>query len=120
MTLDFFYSITIVSESCRRVIVDLPATLYLGRVMQRHTTWNWRSACGNCGNSSGLLAYDYLLRHPERSRPTGGVVEGPHLVAQATEWVPPLRLAALGFGRDDGVFSHVHRCAKKQNLAGNF
>jgi len=30
MTLDFFYSITIVSESCRRVIVDLPATYIWG------------------------------------------------------------------------------------------
>src|SRR3981189_2967651 len=45
-----------------------------------------------------------LFRHPERSRPTGGVVEGPLLVAEPTEKVPPLRLAALGSGRDDGSF----------------
>ena len=30
--------------------------------------------------------------------------EGPPLVAEATEQVPPLRLAALGSGRDDGGF----------------
>src|SRR5262245_11114970 len=41
-------------------------------------------------------------RHPERSRPEGGAVEGPFLVGTATEKVPPLRLASLGSGRDDG------------------
>src|SRR5262245_38675134 len=42
------------------------------------------------------------LRYPERSRPQGGVVEGPVLVDASTKQVPPLRLAALGSGRDDG------------------
>ena len=42
--------------------------------------------------------------HPERSRPTGDVAEGPCLIVGATEQVPPLRLAALGSGRDDGNF----------------
>ena len=62
-----------------------------------------------CSRKSPRLPHDPgyrmwpLFRHPERSRPTGGVVEGPPLVAEATEQVPPLRLAALGSGRDDGV-----------------
>src|ERR1700704_2814394 len=58
------------------------------------------------------IAYGYLFRHPERSRPTGGVAEGPLHVAKATEQVPRLRLAepvpseveGLGSGRDDGSF----------------
>src|SRR5919106_4171653 len=44
----------------------------------------------------------YLFRHPERSRLKGGVVEGPVFADAATKQVPPLRLAALGSGRDDG------------------
>src|SRR4029453_11437044 len=51
----------------------------------------------------GATAFAGLNRHPERSRPKGGVVEGPALVAGRTEKVPPLRLAALGSGRDDGL-----------------
>src|SRR5260370_27561924 len=42
---------------------------------------------------SRAIAFDYLFRHPERSRPKGGVAEGPLLVDEATEQVPPLRLA---------------------------
>src|SRR5215216_1854087 len=41
-------------------------------------------------------------RHPERSRPKGGVVEGPVFADASTKQVPPLRLASLGSGRDDG------------------
>src|SRR5262249_28451943 len=40
-------------------------------------------------------------RHPERSRPKGGVVEGPPFADASQEEVPPLRLAMLGSGRDD-------------------
>src|SRR5262249_31635038 len=43
-----------------------------------------------------------MARHPERSRPKGGAVEGPVLVDASAKQVPPLRLAALGSGRDDG------------------
>src|SRR5216683_868954 len=65
--------------------------------------------------ASAAIAFDKLFRHPERSRPTGGVAEGPLLVAEATEQVPPLRLpsaslragAALGSGRDDGSFCQM-------------
>src|SRR5258708_31970616 len=31
------------------------------------------------------IAYGYLFRHPERSRPRGGVAQGPLLVAEETE-----------------------------------
>jgi len=74
-----------------------------------------------------VLSMQQFRRHPERSRPKGGVVEGPVLV-DASTWagpfasprcarlrsgwrvgrrrskntVAPLRLAALGSGRDDG------------------
>src|SRR5512143_3141995 len=51
-------------------------------------------------NPTFMISSNY--RHPERSRPKGGAVEGPDLVDATTEQVPPLRLATLGFGRDDG------------------
>src|SRR6188508_1830233 len=35
---------------------------------------------------------EVMARHPERSRPKGGIVEGPYLVHASTEQVPPLRL----------------------------
>ena len=50
--------------------------------------------------AGGALGSAY--RHPELSRPAGGVAEGPPLATEAIEKVPPLRLAALGSGRDDG------------------
>jgi hypothetical protein len=40
-------------------------------------------------------------RHPERSRPQDGAVEGPPLVDATAEQVPPLRLVPLASGRDD-------------------
>ena len=43
------------------------------------------------------------LRHPERSRLKGGVVEGPGLGDATTEQVPPLRAAHSG--RDDGSWN---------------
>src|SRR5216684_428264 len=62
-----------------------------------------RCAQSHSSPSSGrAIAFDHLFRHPERSRPTGGVAEGPLLVGGASKQVPPLRLAALGSGRDDG------------------
>jgi hypothetical protein len=42
-----------------------------------------------------------MVRHPERSRLKGGAVEGPVLAVAPAEQVHPLRLAALGSGRDD-------------------
>src|SRR5260370_35473754 len=71
--------------------------------------------------SGRAVAYDHLFRHPERSRPAGGVVEGPPLVAEATEQVPRLRLAepapseveGLGSGREDGVFGHMRKTCPK-------
>src|SRR5580704_14910734 len=57
--------------------------------------------------SGRAIAYGYLFRHPERGRPKGGVVEGPFIIAEAIEKVPPLRLAALGSGRNDGSFCHM-------------
>src|SRR6266540_2173506 len=47
------------------------------------------------------IARDFF-RHPERSRLKGGVVEGPVFADASTKQVPPLRLASLGSGRDDG------------------
>jgi hypothetical protein len=43
----------------------------------------------------------------ERSRPKGGAVEGPRLVDASTKQVPPLRLATLGSGRDDGEIGQM-------------
>ena len=61
--------------------------------------------------AAGLSHMD-IFRHPERSRPTGGVVEGPVLVDAATRIGPsttprgacPSEVEGLGSGRDDGVF----------------
>src|SRR5688500_8662632 len=63
-----------------------------------------------------------LFRHPERSRPKGGVVEGPRLVDASPKQVPPLRLAALGSGRDDGcvqpyAVSHEKLDAAERGIA---
>ncbi len=49
-----------------------------------------------------LLGLKPSFRHPERSRPMGGVVGGPVHVDATTEQVPPLRTASLTSGRDDG------------------
>src|SRR6266851_479795 len=38
--------------------------------------------------ASRAIAYDHLFRHPERSRPTGGVAEGPLLVGGTTKTGP--------------------------------
>src|SRR5688572_24102354 len=52
-----------------------------------------------------MVMLSSLNRHPERSRPKGGAVEGPPLVDASTKQVPPLRLATLGSGRDDGLLT---------------
>ncbi len=57
-------------------------------------------------------------RHPERSRPIRRCLQrhwrssrGTFLADAARRKVPPLRLAALGYGRDDGTICHMRvRC----------
>src|SRR4029453_7272334 len=68
----------------------------------RHSRYfRQRAWCGRfCRPPTGCRPF----RHPERSRAKGGAVEGPVLVDASTEQVPPLRLAALGSGRDDGYY----------------
>jgi hypothetical protein len=52
-----------------------------------------RTATVDLPRETRAIAYDYLFSHPERSRPKGGEVEGPPLVAEATN--RSLRYASL-------------------------